>query len=324
MIYKKYQHIEKLLLSNGATPDEEILIETKGLLNGKVYVFPKIDGTNCCVFLDDNGNVCYGGRKQKLSIEDDNRGYVKYLSQFENKIKQLLSELPKRSIIYGEWLVPHTIKSYDKDAWKKFYIFDVVVYNKDIDEEVLKDNQKSRLYEYYIPYDYYSILLEQYDLDYVPVLDILENPSINDLPLLLEKNHYLLNDRIGEGIIVKNYDYKNPYGRRTWGKIVASDFHKKKDEVRTFNKEAKEEDLWTHKIVNKYLTPEFIQKEFIKYEENCGKFQIKDFSLLLAYIKEEFLKDNIVAISKEFKQGSLNFRNLSKEIGNSIKETLNL
>lgn len=39
MEFKKYQHVEKLSTS-----------EVEGILNGTVYLFYKIDGTNGCIF----------------------------------------------------------------------------------------------------------------------------------------------------------------------------------------------------------------------------------------------------------------------------------
>ena len=43
MNFTKYQHVERL----GTT-------ETDGILDGDVLVFPKIDGTNCSVWLGDD------------------------------------------------------------------------------------------------------------------------------------------------------------------------------------------------------------------------------------------------------------------------------
>ena len=31
----------------------------------------------------------------------------------------------------------------------------------------------------------------------------------------------------GEGVVIKNYDYKNKYGRQTWAKIVTNEFKAK-------------------------------------------------------------------------------------------------
>lgn len=44
MFYKSYQHIKKLGTS-----------ETEGILKGKVHLSYKIDGSNGCIYLKDNG-----------------------------------------------------------------------------------------------------------------------------------------------------------------------------------------------------------------------------------------------------------------------------
>ena len=53
MEFRRYQHVCRL-----GTQD------TDGILNGKCYIFPKIDGTNSSVWLDDEGNVCAGSRNR--------------------------------------------------------------------------------------------------------------------------------------------------------------------------------------------------------------------------------------------------------------------
>ena len=57
MIYKSYQHIEKLGTS-----------ETEGILKGEVHLSYKIDGSNGCIYLKDNGELGFGSRKRELSI----------------------------------------------------------------------------------------------------------------------------------------------------------------------------------------------------------------------------------------------------------------
>jgi hypothetical protein len=42
---------------------------------------------------------------------------------------------------------------------------------------------------------------------------------------LLDKNTHLMQDgEIGEGIVIKNYDYVNKWGRVVWAKIVRNEF----------------------------------------------------------------------------------------------------
>lgn len=75
MEYKKYQHVCRM-----GTSDVE------GLLDGEVYVFSKIDGTNGTLFLGDNGLVHGGSRRRELNDFQDNQGFMANFI----KIKDLL------------------------------------------------------------------------------------------------------------------------------------------------------------------------------------------------------------------------------------------
>lgn len=54
MDFKKYQHVGRL----GTT-------STEGILNGYVYVQPKIDGCNTTIYLDDNDCIHIAGRNKE-------------------------------------------------------------------------------------------------------------------------------------------------------------------------------------------------------------------------------------------------------------------
>ena len=58
MQYRKYTHIERLGRD-----------EVDGILNGTVYISPKIDGTNSVLYLDDQGNLAAGSRKTSIDID---------------------------------------------------------------------------------------------------------------------------------------------------------------------------------------------------------------------------------------------------------------
>ena len=75
MHYKSYQHVEKL----GSK-------EVEGILNGRVYLFYKIDGTNSCVWLKDDGTLGFGSRRRELNMVEDNAGFMTaIMTQPENK-----------------------------------------------------------------------------------------------------------------------------------------------------------------------------------------------------------------------------------------------
>jgi hypothetical protein len=63
--FKKYQHVERM----GT-------VETEGILNGLVYIFPKIDGANGSIWFDPYTNtIKCGSRKSELNTEHTNRGF---------------------------------------------------------------------------------------------------------------------------------------------------------------------------------------------------------------------------------------------------------
>jgi hypothetical protein len=113
-MYIKYQHVEKIGTD-----------EVEGILDGVCWIFPKIDGTNAHVWKDG-----FGSRNRELSLDNDNQGFMAWASGED--WSPFFDEFGDDCHIYGEWLVPHTLKTYTEDAWRKFYIFDVVILGKHI------------------------------------------------------------------------------------------------------------------------------------------------------------------------------------------------
>lgn len=296
MNFIKYQHVERIGRE-----------ECEGVLNGTVYVEPKIDGTNSCVWLENN-KVHAGSRTRELSLENDNDNFYKEILQNEN-IKKYLFDHPNR-ILYGEYLIKHTIKYYKDDAWKKFYVFDILEVNGDD--------------SHYIPYDEYSKELEQYHITYIPLLAKIENPTIEDLSKLLKENHYLLKDGdyIGEGIVCKNYNYKNKYGRVVWGKIVADEFFKTKSLLRQKNHEIKESEF-ENRIAYEYISDAVIEKEYAKLKlEFPEAKQNEMIGKLLSSVFDTFITEDLVTVVRKYKNCKIDFRVLKKASDNRCKEVL--
>lgn len=279
----KYQHVERI----GTT-------EVSGIENGKCYIFPKIDGTNSSLWYNDDLNA--GNRLRELTFDFDNANFYKTASNDDRYIK-FFKKYPNLRL-FGEWLVPHTIRTYEKTAWNKFYVFDVI------------DNGK------YLTYDEYKPLLEEYSIDYIPVIKIIENPSYEDLINLLDKNTFLIDKEgeIGEGIVIKNYNFVNRYGRMTWGKIVRAEFkhkHKCEDtEIKSFEE----------KIVDKYVTSAFVEKEFAKIEQEG--WNSKMIPRLINTIFHTLIVEETWNFLKEYKNPTIDFKKLLYLTTIKIKETL--
>lgn len=136
MEYKKYQHVCRIGTS-----------DVGGLLDGEVYVFSKIDGTNGTLYLGDDGLVHGGSRRRELNNFQDNQGFYGKFHKDQRFIDYFAKHPTHR--LFGEYLKPHTLKTYKDDAWNKFYVFDVCV-DDDEDEEKVK----------YLSYEEYKPLLE--------------------------------------------------------------------------------------------------------------------------------------------------------------------
>jgi hypothetical protein len=182
-MFRKYQHVERF-------GNQEV----EGIEIGITHVFPKIDGTNGSIW-NDNGQIMAGSRNRELTPGKDNQGFLAWVYEQENIIDYLFANPTHR--LYGEWLVPHSLKTYREDAWRRFYVFDITV---DCGEEIE-----------YIPYDDYKDDLDDCKIDYIPIICTMKNGSYEQFIKSLEKNVFLIQDGegTGEGIVIKNYDFKN-------------------------------------------------------------------------------------------------------------------
>jgi hypothetical protein len=292
MDFVKYQHVERLGVD-----------EVDGIELGVCHVFPKIDGTNSSVWLD-NGVLCAGSRNRILSLEQDNAGFLAEISK-NDKVITYLEKHPDHRI-YGEWLVPHSLKTYRDDAWRRFYVFDVCV---DTDGGVE-----------YLPYSVYSKLMDDFGIDYIPLLAEVRNGSYEQFCNLLEKNHFLIKDGqgAGEGIVIKNYSYKNKYGRVTWAKIVRSEF--KDLNTKAFGAPIiKGEKMVEEAIVSKYVTTALIEKEYAKIVTETGAWSTKMIPRLLNTVFYTLIQEEGWNMVKDFKFPKINYGTLNHLVIDKIK-----
>lgn len=291
MSFIKYQHLERY----GNT-------EVEGIEVGTVYVFPKIDGTNGSVWVDENGAQCCGSRNRELAIDNDNAGFMNAMVQDE-AVKRYVFANPSH-ILYGEWLVPHTLKTYSDDAWRRFYVFDVF------------DRSKERL----LSYDEYSGAAIAAGLNVIPPIAIIKNGDITHFTECLAKANYLVKDGAGqgEGVVLKNYDYKNRYGRQTWAKIVSNEFkakHHLEMGAPVVGCEIVEE-----KIVAKYVTQALVDKVHAKIVNEMDGWSSKYIPRLLHTVYYDLVTEETWNFVKEFKSPKIDFKVLSHYTTARIKE----
>ncbi len=293
MSFEKYQKVRRL-------GD----IYTEGILSGRVYVFPKLDGANGSVWYDhDKGKVLCGSRRVLLTPEKTNQGFYEYVN--DNEELQKIAKTYPTLRFYGEWLVPHSIKDYKDDAWNKFYIFDVV------SEE-----------GHHLPYPKYKKMLEPFDVEVVPPIKVLTNPKEEEIIDLSREVTYLMKEgKNGEGVVAKNYEYMNRYGEQTWAKVVTGEFKKKNyEEFGSPSVPSIKED----KFIENFATDAFFEKEMAKLGYTMDNFPKEIIGEFLGRTWRTFIEEETFNIIKKYKNPTINFGYLNKLFIEKAKKRMGL
>jgi RNA ligase len=315
--YRRYDHVERL----GH-------VETTDIEMGLVHVFPKLDGTNAVVWLGDDGVVRAGSRNREISVENDNQGFAAFVHANAEAFLRFFAS-NSGCILYGEWLVPHTLKTYRAEAWRKFYIFDV--------------HDGSAYPGSYVPFEIYTEVLGECmlpdDIQVLQPLCTINNPSEGQLRAQAETNTYLVQDGagVGEGIVVKNYSWRNKFGRQPWAKVVRNEFKEKNS--RAFGAPVKEGAFQVEvAIADKFCTAEFVGKTRAKVvlavanevgidlmepnaqqrvESTCRSRVIPR---LLGVVFYDFVNENVWDAIKTFKNPIVDFGLLQRHVTAKVKE----
>lgn len=295
-VYKSYTHVE------GLHKDA-----CEGLLNNSaVYVSAKLDGTNACVWVDEDGKIKCGSRKREINVDDDNAGFAKWAYSDDNiakKIRKFVIDHPEL-IIYGEWMGSSKfvgfIKDYNKEALNHFYIFDVF----DIGNM-----------EYMCESEWRN-LLSAYDLEdsFVELLAVLSYPSIEDIENIAKKNNFLLNNanHPGEGVVCKAFGWKNKYGHTTYGKFVLEEYKQNKAESKKVKVDKGEVE---QNIVDLFLTNYEMSKTKEKVVLACGaeSFDNTNPKMVGRYLStcyHDAILEECPNWAKKFKNATVNFGRL--------------
>lgn len=294
--FVKYQHIEQF----GSD-------EVEGIEDGAVYLFPKIDGTCSCVWRDDRSGLRFGSRNREVTVNEDNQGFAAWASENE-ELAEFFEEFPNLRL-FGEWLVPHTVKGYRDDAWRRFYVFDVC--------------DDFGLNMWYRPYEQYRPVLEEYGLDYIPIMAKCENATKEQFIAALDKNTFLMKDDAGagEGVILKNYDFVNKFGKTKWAKLVRTEFKEKNWKAfggPTIKGKRKIEE----EIAIEYCTEALIKKEHAKVvakNDGWNKRYIPEF---IGRVWHAFVTENLWDIIKQRKNPTIDFKTLNRSVTRRIKHVM--
>lgn len=171
-----------------------------------ITITEKIDGANASIVVNEDGTLTACSRRNELNQNNTLQGFYGFVQTLDASI--VSAALTSRYILFGEWLVKHTIR-YPEDKMKQFYVFDV------FDTET----------EQYMPWDFTKQIAEFIGLKTVPVF--------YDGPFISWEHIYSFvgktemgGEPTGEGVVIKSQDrLDNKFsGTPEYVKIVAKEF----------------------------------------------------------------------------------------------------
>lgn len=171
-----------------------------------ISITEKIDGANTSFCLDetnDLGVTCYS-RRITLTEKNRLRGYYDWVIENIVPIKENLNHNYR---YFGEWLVSHKVV-YKKEMYSNFYLFSIWDEEK---QEYLSDDivisEAARLGLKTVPYLYRGKYI-----------------SFEHLMSFVGKSNLTEVQNTGEGIVVKNVNYKDEHGNQMFVKLVSEKF----------------------------------------------------------------------------------------------------
>lgn len=293
--------------------------ECNGYLAGKVTVSVKMDGTNACLWYDEDDNaIHYGSRKREITIFDDNAGFAAYCESgvdegIEN-LKQICRNNPN-IIIFGEWLAgiagrkfTGSIKLYQDGG---FYVFAVYDFNL----------------ERYLEHDEWIPMLENdYDKLMRPIA-VLDNPTEDEVNALLDKTDFNLpTGTLGEGIVLYNPTFRDNYGHWQVAKIVRSEYLAAKG-TKTKKPQVDATDIEVD-IAESYITDAEIAKEqnkiLLELGEDAWVYDNKHIGRLVSTVWHEFITDSLPTVIKKYKNPTIDFARLNGLSNQRVRQFLKL
>lgn len=220
--------------------------ETDGLLEHDVIVQEKVDGANISIFQHEGKLRC--GTRTRMLPEDESFNGFQEAVQANFRLAMYFSRNPDH-ILYGEWLVRHTI-TYPEEAYRKIYLFDI--YDGDNEKWLSQEEVKEEA--------------EFLGLEY---------PHIFATGKMTEDeiNEFVGKSAIapaGEGVVLKVSDFVNKFGDHAYAKVVHQKF-KESNAIVFGGNNKHSETYYEMYVVNKYCTVARVQKIMQKIQAEIDR-----------------------------------------------------
>jgi hypothetical protein len=313
-VFHAYEKVERL--------EKE---ECDGILNGACYIFEKIDGANAQIYLDtETREIAFGSRNRVLGIGDNLisgdsfRGFATWVKENNVALSKFFHIHP-HLILNGEWLIKHSIQ-YDATAYSQFYVFDIY------------DSANSR-YMAIEGHRSWQDLLEL-DIKFVPFDYRMVNPLLETLKEALDfPSRY--GAKFREGIVIKNYDFVNKFGRQPYGKLLHETFQ----EVKSKPKAPISPDAIELAIQIQYVTAARVKKIvnkikmqnalaaihpmiIVAYDPDADpwRLEMKDIPQVINMVWYDIITEDMNDILKRLKDPTINFKLLKRLVFERAKE----
>jgi hypothetical protein len=214
-------------------------------------------------------------------------------------------------ILFGEWTNKHKVHYPEHE--KQFFLYDVY-------------NTKTGRY---LPFEYVDLCAFVFELNLVPVFYQGEYQSFEHLKSFVGKTALggrLGDEETGEGIVVKNVDFIDRYGRQMFVKLVTEKFAE--IQKQKLPKDPKIEQTQEQVFVAQVVTEARVEKFLYKFVDEGildEHFGIEDMGIILKNmnprIKEDILKEEADMLPPEYDEKQLS-KAVSRVVVNKVKKIL--
>ncbi|HLG29304.1 MAG TPA: RNA ligase family protein, partial [Candidatus Brocadiales bacterium] len=302
----RFEMVEYPKIKRIGDPENDTILQCKALA-----IEEKLDGASFRFqFFEHNGEarIIHGSRERVLGPFDGNV-WADNSKQFKPVIDWLGGQIKAETlnpyfVYFGEDLShPHTVKYAKAPAFVGFDIMAIPPSGSVAEAKggaaFLSTEAKRREWE-------------RLGLPFIEPWAVLTNPKPEELEVFLKETHY--DTKMPEGIVIKNYERLNGWGRPLFAKIVNEDF---KEVNKAVWKGIKRMSNVEREIAATYVTQARVAKVARKLVEAAlwhGPYKMEMMPLLFKAVVHDILEEEIIIIMEKYKQFNYDF--LNKECAN--------
>lgn len=297
MNQKKYHDIVRL--GHRSTID----VLNKG---DKIVIQEKIDGANAS-FRKDGDTIRTYSRNHELTQEDGLGGFRQWVQE-NIDVNELLDDV----IYFGEWTNTHKVK-YIEQHTKSFFLYDLFV---------VEDEDGNGHYE---SFDAVRHEAKHLGLKLVPVFYEGEYIDFEHLKGFIGRTDIggtVQDERMGEGIVVKNVDYKDRFGNQKFVKLVHEKFAEiqKQKLPKDPMVELTQEQVFVDQTVTEARVDKLLHKLVDEGVLN-EHFGIEDMGVILKNIAPR-VREDILKEERDLLPQTYDEKSLSKALGRTVAKTV--